>query len=197
MNCRICNSEVRSEDRFCEKCGTPQYVDPVSMQFITPAPQPENWNNQWGTNNQHTAKPLGMGWYKFQIYFLLFASVVINLFSVVTTVIDISDVVKNPDDYITPYIVLTVEGINIFIVLVCVVLAVLARQFLAHYRQIGVTFLISLYILNIIGVFLYNLLYMIFYGWDGYLYGALTAVVSVVMIIVNIVYYNNRKEMFH
>lgn len=74
MYCGHCNAPLEENAAFCSKCGTPVAREAVQQPEIGyQPPQPDNTANP--------ANALPMNWFKFLIYFLLWAGAVLNVIS--------------------------------------------------------------------------------------------------------------------
>ena len=142
-----------------------------------------------------------MNWYKFLIYFALFASCVLNAITglaLLTGAIygDASGLVYSF------YGALKIVDLLIGAVMIAVaVLAIITRQKLAKFKADGPSFLMILYGVNIAATVLYLILATLVVG-DWLLSGdvvsqyVISTAVSIVMIVVNNIYFKKRASMF-
>ena len=87
MRCYNCGSEVPEGMAYCNYCGQPvqqaQYQQPQYQQpqYQQPQYQQPQYQQPYYQPPQNTQPPMGMAWYKFLIYFALFAGAILNLIS--------------------------------------------------------------------------------------------------------------------
>ncbi len=79
MFCPKCGAGISNGERFCPKCGASVgSPSPASTQQNQWQPQSNQWQSQ---SSQQPMMP--MNWYKFLIYFALFAGAVLNLITAI------------------------------------------------------------------------------------------------------------------
>ncbi len=188
---------------YCPKCGA--YNDDLAM-FCTQcgAALAQNAGDE-PYQEQTPAAPMPMGWYKFLIYFSLFASAVINVINGFTCLRgthygDVADLV-----YAMFGGLKTVDLLMAVASFALAAFSIYVRFRLAQYRQDGPTMLTWLYVASIA----VSILYIV--GVAAVLpaevrgevvsssvsSAAPSAVVAVVMIFVNRVYFKNRAHLFN
>ena len=142
-----------------------------------------------------------MGWYKFLIYFALLASCVLNALSAIGM---FSGMIYGDASGLVYAIFGGLRIVDILYGLVMAamaVLAILTRQKLAQFRKDGPTYLLMLYVINMAASVIYLILVTVIVG-DWVLTGdvmgqyLLVIVVSIVMIVVNNIYFKKRASLF-
>lgn len=215
MFCPKCGTAVADGAQFCPTCGTataqaqpqqPQYA-PQQPQYAPQQPQPEQPQQPYYAPQQPYYTPvaqapaMAMGWYKFLIYFALFASAVLNAISAISMltgamydgsaklVYAFFDGLKTLD---------TLMGIGL---LVLAALAIYTRFRLSGYRKNGPAMLNTVYLvvaglqlMYIIGA--YSILPEIVAKELDITSPIISIVVSVAMVAVNTTYFKKRKHLF-
>lgn len=208
MFCSNCGNIIDDNNKFCPYCGNPVTADNVNNTApFTNTPMPVQ-------QVQHPMK-----WYKFVIYFQLFAGALINIGSLGLVIRDKSDYeeqkkeVLEAADFGSSYYdeMLDMFGkldtyLNICIVIaVCsalaAILAIVARQKLAHYKKEGPKLLLIYYGVNL-GINIATVIncYMfipkeVVEAYDfSQVYGYIIAVIS--LIVCNRIYFKKREYMF-
>jgi hypothetical protein len=188
MLCPKCGNPVEEGDRFCLNCGAPVAESAPEPQQVAPAtslqPQPK------------------MGWFKFLIYFSLFAAAVLNVVNAIQLLT--GSHYGNSDAAKLVYMVFPdMKGIDMitgFCMIAMAAVALIARFRLAGFHKNGPTLLYIVYAGNTI----INLIYY-FAAGSIVSFEVLTkassnvitnAVVSIVMIIINVTYFGKRKHLF-
>ncbi|MBE6636995.1 MAG: zinc ribbon domain-containing protein [Ruminococcaceae bacterium] len=141
MFCPNCNTSVPDGTAFCPTCGV----------MLTQQPSQQPPQQPYGAYDPNQPNPYGMPyqppmkWYKFLIYFSLFASGVLNILSgigVFTAMFSDPDTIRLYDQYA---IVQLVDIVNGLISIAVGVLAFYTRSCLAKYRANGPKLLTILY----------------------------------------------------
>ncbi len=220
MICSNCGNNVPDGQYTCNVCGA--YVgsqnNNQSMQYGQ-QPQPtyqqgqyygntntyQNLMNQPNTYNMQSYGPaLGMKWYNFVIYFMLFLSCVANIwsgFQIMTGVhYDKAAGFEGAKEMMYAYY----DGLQMtdFIMgVLCVALGVYAifvRFALAGYKKKGPLMFILMYVITIGINTIYALMIISIASEFSFfqLYNPLTLIMNLVMIWANYVYFNNRKHLF-
>ena len=220
MFCKYCGRQIADGSLFCPGCGnrldSAQEQTPPAQQ--TPPSQPGSYPNYTPTtpppaggyrpnggyqspNNAANFSGYPMGWYKFLIYFALFASCVLNALSAIGM---FSGMIYGDASGLVYAIFGGLRIVDILYGLVMAamaVLAILTRQKLAQFRKDGPTYLLMLYVINMAVSVIYLILVTIIVG-DMVLTGEvmgqylLIIVVSIVMIVVNNIYFKKRASLF-
>jgi len=180
MFCRNCGSQIQDGVKFCPNCGSVCDVAPVQPEPQTPlAPQ------------------YPMKWFKFLIYFALFASGILNLISGIQMVTgsQYGDLASDVYDYFPG-----LQSVDIICGLLSIALGVLliyTRFRLAQYRANGPMLLLICYASS----GLLNLVYMIavYAILEGELdvsSSLMSVGISLIMVSANNVYFKNRRPLF-
>lgn len=218
MFCRKCGAQIGDNASFCSKCGTP--TGNTDTQKQGDAGQPQGGYQQQYAQQPYAQQPYGqqpygqafapapvlpMKWFKFLIYFSLFAGAVMNVVSGVMTMTGghyemygdgMADRVYDQFPGL-----MTLDIACGVCTLICAVLALVARFRLAGYRKDGPGMLAALYIVG--GVF--NLAYLagayfilpeaVFNAIDATSYFTSFAI-SMAMASINIAYFKKRAALF-
>lgn len=134
MFCRFCGKEIPEGGKFCINCGrsienteTPNQSE-SGQQVISP--MPEN-----ASSPESPAAEYPMKWFKFLIYFQLFANAVIMLFTAISSIFGLQ---YDGDAELIYYIAPGLKVVDVIYGIVCLALmagAIVVRQKLAHYRK--------------------------------------------------------------
>lgn len=218
MFCPNCGNQVAEGQSFCANCGTkmqapaqpvqqpvqPTYEQPVQQSvqptYAQPVQQPVYQQAPEQLQPQHPMK-----WYKFLIYFSLFASAVLNTISGIVALTGNQYTVNGKN--VSELIYGIFDGLQVFDMVfgaACLALAVLAvytRFRLSGFYANGPKMLNAVYIVAAI----LNLAYVIGVSVivDGYNditfdYSSQIAqlAISIAMVCANTTYFNKRKELF-
>lgn len=220
MFCPNCGTNVGDAERFCPNCGAalnqntpsanpqPSYQQPTYQQ-----PTYQQPNYQQGNYQQQPYQPVyqqpvqqypyPMNWYKFVIYFALFASAVLNG---ITGIMHLTGGYWSAQGVEAEWIYAVFSGlqvVDIFVGIASLALAAFAivtRMQLAKFRKNGPKFLTICYVIGIVIALLYIILVSAVTGIPfGELIDASTIislVYSGAMLAANIVYFNKRASLF-
>lgn len=207
MYCFNCGKELQGDPLYCPHCGsslresgesTPP--DPYAGRE-DPLVQADPVNAFSGGYAADEGRPvLGMKWFKFIIYFQLFASMLMLIRDGLTAATG----THYGDDAALIYSLWpSLKAIDILYGIVCVLLVVFAfyvRMSLARYKERGSRLYLVLLVCNLVFPFLYLAAASLATGISvgeylsaGMVAGALT---SIILIFVNKKYFNNRKHLF-
>lgn len=225
MNCPKCGNYCGDSARFCTVCGTPlpepQNNAQPSYDVQQPIPTQQGWQqypqqpNQWQPNAPGTYPPnyapqqagsttLGMAWFKFIIYFQLFAGAVLNLISGIQCLL--GSQYDGSADFLYAMIpgLSAIDKIYGIVLIALAVFAIVTRMQLAGYRKNGPKFYLLLLVVNIAA----SLIYVIA-GCsviNAAVSGAVslsdfstyipTLIVNGVLLAVNVVYFKKRAHLF-
>lgn len=203
MICKFCGQEVEDNSTFCQNCGANLSEKEPSEkdEFFTPEVDTST-SSEVIVEQAKPARP--MKWFKFLIYFLLFASAVLNVISGLGQIT--GSVYADAAEGITAQMVYDVfpglKPIDIFVGIMTIglgVFAIVVRFFLAKYKKVAPTLLLFLYIASCAINVIYCIAVLLVVP-DMFLTAISqmisSTIVSVIMIIVNKVYFDKRKELF-
>ena len=229
MFCPNCGTNVGNAERFCPNCGAalnqntasanpqpnpqPNYQQPNYQQPNYQQPNYQQPNYQQPNYQQPNYQPVyqqpvqqypyPMNWYKFVIYFALFAGAVINAIS---GILHLTGSVWEMQDVSADMVYAVFGGmqaVDIIYGIGAIALAafnIVTRMHLAKFRKTGPKFLSVCYGVAVGLALLYIILTSAVTGISiGDLVGAteiLQLVVSIVMLVVNVVYFNKRASLF-
>lgn len=225
MFCPNCGTNVGNTERFCPNCGAalnqntasanpqpnyqqPNYQQPNYQQpnYQQPSYQQPNYqqpNYQPVYQQPVQQYPYPMNWYKFVIYFALFAGAVINAIS---GILHLTGSVWEMQDVSADMVYAVFGGmqaVDIIYGIGAIALAafdIVTRMHLAKFRKTGPKFLTVCYGVAVGLALLYIILTSAVTGISiGDLVGAteiMQLVVSIVMLVVNVVYFNKRASLF-
>ena len=168
-------------------------------------------NNPTVTSQRSHSKPgpgyaggYPMAWFKFLIYFMLFANAAINIFTAVTYLtgsvylgenMTMSDVEALYMFYPTAKMIDVIYGV---LLIALAAYAIFTRFQLSGFKRRGPFLFILMYVLNLVIGLLYSIsiTFTLEAGLLGFISFVPSIITSVVMIFVNIVYFRNREELF-
>lgn len=218
--CTHCGSQLKDENqKFCGKCGARLDLGPISQnqdvttpptsflqreetQELTSQPAMQNQYYQPGAQaqNENPARP--MKWYKFLIYFALFAGGVINLYY---GIIYISGMIYNIQGGGQAYADMVyntfmgLKGLDVVFGILSILLAglcVYTRFRLSQYRKDGPLFVYITYAVNGLITIIYSIVLANITGINQIAKIIVTVVVLAVAIVLNVIYFNKRKDLF-
>lgn len=212
MFCRNCGASITVNAAFCGSCGAPvEQSQPNNQQPVEQQPVIQQPVNQQPANQQSFyQQPIfqqpvqdvqfSMKWYKFIIYFALFAGVVLNVFSAISIFTgSIYEAVGiSADSVYSAFPKLKgVDMIYGFLLFGISALAFITRQNLAHYKALGINLFYCVYIANIVVSSYYIFATSSIVGTSTATTNFGTQiVVSILMIVFNSMYFNKRKSLF-
>lgn len=201
MFCRFCGTQIPDSVKFCPNCGAnlapaaPAETPASNGYTFTPAPAVPEQNAM--PSCTYTAPVRGMKWFKFIIYFQLWVGMLANL-------VDAGKFFTggfyegNAELAYAYYPAL--KPLDIVMGIFCLTLAVYAvvvQRSLAKFRAEGPKMYYILLGASIVVTLLYLLVGSIILGESVFsLDTGVNLIVSVVMIFVNIQYFNNRGHLF-
>lgn len=228
MFCRFCGNEIPEGGQFCANCGKAveagAAAQPGEQQTDTSQTDgQQGYNTQPGRQQEYTSQPGGqqpypqvqvnpvqnhpMAWFKFIIYFQLFANMVIMVYNALHGFLGIA----YGDDAALIYAFYPgLKAVDVIYGLICIALIVgafIVRQRLAHYKKNAP----MQYILFVAAVLVMGLLHTIagvavisaavpyaagagMADVAGNILG--TVIGAAIFIPVNYIYFNKRKELF-
>lgn len=204
MFCTNCGSQVGENAAFCPNCGQSVAPQPANQQ---PPQQPSYYQNIYQSEPQAVPAPQPpvpeqpMNWFKFLIYFSLFAAAVLNLITGIRY-LNGSDYGADADAVYRVFPDL--QGLDTFMGLACIALAavaIFARFALAGYKANGPKLLMALYIavcaVDLIYIFAVQAIlpeFVVELIDFSSLYS--NAITSAVIAIINYNYFKKRKHLF-
>lgn len=214
MLCPNCGTDVSSAGRFCPNCGTPLQVAKPAMdtapqqQYQPPQyPQPQYQQPPYQQPYQpmQAAAPQ-MNWYKFLIYFALFAGAVVNAVNAIRFLTGLVNGSSAEAQWL--YAIFpgwkTVDIIVGLLLLVLVAFSIYTRFRLSGYYKNGPLCLYLTYGLAALSNIVYLLGVALVISGTGISMTDLeivptivSIIVSIVMIVINVVYFNKRKQLFN
>ena len=132
MFCTNCGKELPKGVKFCDNCGAQQEVSEVQHQGTQPAYYPPAENP--------VQPELPMKWYKFTIYFALFAGSVTNVISAIMSFTGANYTMYDLDPEMVYSFYDGLQGFDICYAVILIVLAVFGlyvRQNLAKFKKNG------------------------------------------------------------
>lgn len=214
MFCPNCGTNVGNAERFCPNCGAalnqntasanpqPNYQQPNYQQ---PSYQQPNYQQPYQPVYQQPVQqyPYPMNWYKFVIYFALFAGAVLNAISGILHLTGSVWEMQNVSADMVYAVFGGMQAVDIIYGIGAIALAafnIVTRMHLAKFRKTGPKFLSVCYGVAVGLALLYIILTSAVTGISiGDLIGAteiLQLVFSIVMLVVNVVYFNKRASLF-
>ena len=204
MFCPNCGTNVGNAERFCPNCGAALNQNTASAN-PQPNPQPNYQQPNYQPVYQQPIQqyPYPMNWYKFVIYFALFAGAVLNAISGILHLTGSVWEMQNVSADMVYAVFGGMQAVDIIYGIGAIALAafnIVTRMHLAKFRKTGPKFLSVCYGVAVGLTLLYIILTSAVTGISiGDLVGAteiLQLVVSIVMLVVNVVYFNKRASLF-
>ena len=214
MYCRFCGTKIPDNVKFCPECGAnlapvPSAAPEESAPAVPAAPEiPTPYDPPPYDPAPYSADPFasadvaaapqrGMKWFKFIIYFQLWASMLVYL---VTAGKHFTGAYYegNADWVYSVYPTLKALDVcmGIFSAALCVY-TVFVQRSLAKFRTKGPMMYYSLYAIDVGIALLYILIGSIIVGFSLFSADIAAGLApSVIMILINIRYFNNRKHLF-
>ena len=220
MFCPNCGTNVGNAERFCPNCGAalnqntasanpqpnyqqPNYQQPNYQQPNYQQPNYQQPNYQPVYQQPVQQYPYPMNWYKFVIYFALFAGAVLNAINGILHLTGSVWEMQNVSADMVYAVFGGMQAVDIIYGIGAIALAafnIVTRMHLAKFRKTGPTFLSVCYGVAVGLTLLYIILTSAVTGISiGDLVGAteiMQLVVSIVMLVVNVVYFNKRASLF-
>lgn len=207
MNCPNCGANISDTARFCTSCGSvvnqnqqppyqqPNYQQPPQQPNYQQAPQPPQYQNP-------LAQALPMKWFKFLIYFSLFAGAVINIvygFNYLTGgiyFVETNGEVSASDIYEVFEEMQIVDVIYGLMMLAIAAFGIFVRFRLAGFYANGPKLLNTLYIVSLVASLVYVIgVFAVVGEADAFsMSGAMIG--NVIMIAANAAYFKKRAHLF-
>lgn len=214
MYCRFCGTKIPDNVKFCPECGAnlapvpsaapeesapaapaaPEIPTPFDPTPYDPAPYSAD---SFASADVAAAPQRGMKWFKFIIYFQLWAGMLVNL---VTAGKYFTGAYYEGNAEMVYRFFPALQPLDIVMGVVCLALAVYAvvvQRALAKFRAKGPMMYYLMYIVNTAVTVLYLLIASIIIGQSAFTAEVAGSIIgSIVMLFVNIPYFNNRKHLF-
>ena len=214
MYCRFCGTKIPDNVKFCPKCGAslapvpsaapeesapaapaaPEIPTPFDPTPYDPAPYSAD---SFASADVAAAPRRGMKWFKFIIYFQLWAGILVNL---VTAGKYFTGAYYEGNAEMVYRFFPALQPLDIVMGVVCLALAVYAvvvQRALAKFRAKGPMMYYLMYIVNTAVTVLYLIIGSIIIGQSAFTAEVAGSIIgSIVMLFVNIPYFNNRKHLF-
>ena len=173
MFCKKCGKPIGAEDKFCPHCGTP-VTDDIPNDIFPPYTPP-------------------MKWYKFLIYFSLFAGAIASAIGVVSSLVLI---LTELGTYLANIPLLAVEIAYAACNLIFACFALYTRNALVKYKKNAPLCLYVCYGISGLSEVVYGAYTYIEGSFD--LLSVIVGVITIVaMIAANYIYFTKRKDMFN
>lgn len=202
MQCPKCRAAMPNGAKYCTECGTklpvqPDSVPNVPQPAIQEAPAYEAQPVMTEAPPAQELQPCEMKWYKFLIYFALWAGAIVNLID--SLQFFTGSILGDDVEILYAYYPL-LKVLNLAFALILVTYAVFAiytRYRLAQFRQNGPVCLHALYLVQLAMVLIYWLAGSLILGeWLDLASGFSDLISSIVILCINIVYFRKRKHLF-
>lgn len=214
MYCRFCGTKIPDNVKFCPECGAnlapvpsaapeesapaapaaPEIPTPFDPTPYDPAPYSAD---SFASADVVAAPQRGMKWFKFIIYFQLWAGMLVNL---VTAGKYFTGAYYEGNAEMVYRFFPALQPLDIVMGVVCLALAVYAvvvQRALAKFRAKGPMMYYLMYIVNTAVTVLYLIIGSIIIGQSAFTAEVAGSIIgSIVMLFVNIPYFNNRKHLF-
>ena len=211
MYCRFCGTKIPDNVKFCPECGAnlapasaPSAAPEESAPAVPMAPEnaaapamPHGTPDPAAAIGVIATPQRGMKWFKFIIYFQLWAGMLVNL---VTAVKYFTGAYYEGSAEMVYTFFPALQPLDIVMGVFCLALAVYAvvvQRALAKFRTKGPMMYYLMYIVSTASTVLYLLIGSLIIGQSAFTAetaGSFTG--SLFMIFINIPYFNNRKHLF-
>lgn len=226
MFCSKCGTQLNDDQAFCSNCGAPTNAQPQPQSNPYQAPQQPQGNpyqyNQapqqppqapygqpYGYAPQQSPygfAPIGMKWFKFLIYFLLFANVIFNIIGGITALTGAQYTVEGENVSAFVYAFYpTLKTMDIIYGISCIALAafqIYVRFALASYKAVAPKCIMIMYVATAAIISIYSFAVMAIVPESVVSSGELAGqavgsiIGGVVMVLLNNTYFNKRKHLF-
>ena len=209
MYCRFCGTKIPDNVKFCPECGAnlapvpsaaPEESAPAAPavpEIPTPYDPAPYSADPFASADVAAAPQRGMKWFKFIIYFQLWASMLVYL---VTAGKYFTGAYYEGSAEMVYDFFPALQPLDIVMGVLCLALAVYAvvvQRALAKFRAKGPMMYYLMYIVNTAATVLYLLIGSIIIGQSAFTAEVAGSIIgSLVMLFVNIPYFNNRKHLF-
>ncbi len=209
MYCRFCGTKIPDNVKFCPECGAnlapvpsaaPEEsapAAPAAPEIPTPYDPAPYSADPFASADVAAAPQRGMKWFKFIIYFQLWASMLVYL---VTAGKYLTGAYYEGSAEMVYDFFPALQPLDIVMGVFCLALAVYAvvvQRALAKFRAKGPMMYYLMYIVSLAGTALYLLIGSIILGQSAFTAETAGSFLgALVMIFINIPYFNNRKHLF-
>ena len=209
MYCRFCGTKIPDNVKFCPECGAnlapvpsaaPEESAPAAPavpEIPTPYDPAPYSADPFASADVAAAPQRGMKWFKFIIYFQLWAGMLVNL---VTAGKYFTGAYYEGNAEMVYRFFPALQPLDIVMGVFCLALAVYAvivQRALAKFRAKGPMMYYLTYIVDTAVTVLYLLIASIIIGQSVFTAEVAGGIIgSLVMLFVNIPYFNNRKHLF-
>ena len=196
MFCSQCGAQIEDTAKFCSACGAQTQSESAYENVHKP-----QYSQQPQFFNQVPTNALGMRWYKFLIYFLLFADAILNL---ITGIMRITGNVYNGGAELVWAYYEGLQAVDIMYSLFAFVFAglcIYTRFRLSGSHSNAPKCVSSIYVITIIANILYltalaNILPQYVFESINFLSFIVNIIVSVIMLLANKTYFKKRSHLF-
>lgn len=207
MFCPNCGTQCPDDTKFCPNCGSSvannQPTENTQQNFGQPNYTQPNYTQPNYTQPNNYAQPrmynvqLEMKWFKFLIYFGLFAGAVLNCLS---AILQITGAVYEGSAEVVYIFFPELKFFDIFYTILLLALAVLqifTRFQLSGFKKNGPKLILIVYSAAAVISLLYGIVASVIL--HEFLFNAsmiISIIVPVVMVVLNKIYFDKRKDMF-
>lgn len=193
MICPYCNAEIRNDSEQCRFCGAEMAVQKENTvssgenQSASACGQP--------VISENAKSEIGMKWFKFLIYFVLFADAAMKAFNGIS---NLTGGISRGEMYADYSILKPIDiifGIFSFVLAAC---CIFTRFQLAEFKKNSYKMFYVLQIIQILSVYAYEAAYLIVAGINMSTVKDIVISISVtaVYIILNAIYFDRRRHLF-
>ncbi len=207
MFCPNCGTQINDDATICGNCGAPVNAQAPQQPQAPQAPQDPQAPQQPAPGFVPQAPVLTMKWFKFLIYFLLFASAIINAVGGITALTGAQYTAENGENVskLVYAIYPNLKTIDVVYGVLCIALGayqIFVRFQLSSYKAKAPVFLMAMYIATAVVTAIYS------FGVIGVVPNEIVGhseligeavgaiVVGIVMLFLNKIYFDKRKDLF-
>jgi hypothetical protein len=197
MYCTNCGAQLPDDAKFCTCCGTKIVSSQSSSQpqaTVSPA-------YQTSPTESTVSGTMPMGWFKFLIYFSLWAGAVLNLYNGIATATGLAYASAGGDaDLVYLYYGNGLKVLDIIIGISFIALAgfqIYTRFRLARFRKDGPTWLYAIYIAALVLSIIHNAGFTMITGFNAFSTDTISNIIgNIVMLVINYFYFKKRRHLF-
>lgn len=196
--CAYCGTVLQDEQKFCPNCGAPSGEEVTRTgNSYTPPPA-------YAPANSLGVQELPMNWYKFVIWFQLFANALLNAISSVTAVTGAQYAGAAEQVYTFVPMLKPVDLIYGSLLLGCAIFALVVRGRLKKFCKDGPVLYYVLFIIQMVLTVVYLVATsavisgsILANSYEPNYASTISSLLStVVMLVCNVIYFNKRKALF-